>query len=130
MAKPYWCRNGSGFLMHGNRIHREEIKTINAQLAEGHVGLSALERYARTLYSNNPVINNFNQELTPFKSSILERLHGHTELLQAMAEIALQNVLPDRWNLKGTDGYDELVRDRRLDLIQTIGELTAEASAA
>jgi len=35
MAKPYWYKQHGGFVHSGNRLHREELKTINAQLA-GH----------------------------------------------------------------------------------------------
>jgi hypothetical protein len=94
MAKPYWFKQHGGFVHDGNRLHREELKTINAQLA-GHW--------------EAPV------KLWPRRISVLPL------------------VLPEQFvPVKAPEqlGLVEHIRDTRLDILQTLGELMLDADAA
>lgn len=94
MAKPYWYKQHEGFVHNGKRLHREEIKTINAQLA------------------------------------------GHWEAPRktwSRRSLPLPAVLPEQFVPVQVPEPPELVehiRDTRLDILQTLGELMLEADAA
>jgi len=94
MAKPYWYKQQGGFVHNGNRLHREELKTINAQLA-GHweAPVKSWTRHASVLHILLP------EQFVPVKEPELAELTEH-------------------------------VRDSRLDILQTLGELMLEADAA
>jgi len=94
MAKPYWYKQHGGFVHNGNRLHREELKTINAQLA-GHweAPVKSWHRRASVL----PVV--LPMEYVP-------------------VEVYEPPVLAEH------------IRDSRLDILQTLGELMLEADAA
>jgi len=94
MAKPYWYKQHNGFVHNGNQIHREELKTINAQLA-GHWE-APVKSWPRHV-SVPPVI-------LPEKPMPVE-VHEPPVLA-------------------------EHIRDTRLDILQTLGELMLEADAA
>ena len=94
MAKPYWYKQHEGFVHNGKRLHREEIKTINAQLA-GHWEMP-VKSWPRQI----PVL----PAILPEKPA----------LVQAYEPPALA----------------EHIRDTRLDILQTLGELMLQADAA
>jgi hypothetical protein len=95
MAKPYWYKQHEGFVHNGSRLHREELKTINAQLA-GHWE-APLKSRPRRRVPVLPVV--LPEQFVPVKSPEPSELAEH-------------------------------IRDTRLDVLQTLGELMLDADAA
>jgi hypothetical protein len=125
MAKPYWLSQHDGFVFNGNRLHKEEIKTVNAQL----IGMDSPPRtkklspaYSRRRQTESYRVDN--------NSTVRERLKGRGDVFQHLAGLAIGGRLPKHWVLseEGT-GQQEQLYDKRVETIQQIGELSVEAAA-
>lgn len=132
MAKPYWYKHEAGFVLSGERLHREELKTINAQLAAPISSPNRLESESGhdvvAHIASRPHIR-YNRT---HSTTIFEKFQPSPSLLKRMAEAALKNAIPENWHLNKAplDGAQELHRTQRIDLLQSLGEAALEESAA